>query len=86
MLMLTTPEEPISMVGQLRHRIPRNTGVLVGHYRLWNNCVTLLVQRQDRRNTKLRARRKDGEYVDFGEQTFHMVRSIYKKIRFKFKV
>lgn len=71
--MLTTPEEPIQSVGYLKHRYPRHAGVLSGHYRLWNNTVTLLVQRQDRKNFKIRGRRKEVSIDDYGEQTFHLV-------------
>lgn len=73
--MLTTPEEPAQCVGQLRYRNPRQVNVLMGHYRLRDNAVTLLVQRQETKNNsfnyRLRGKRK--EIPDQSEQSFQLV-------------
>lgn len=73
-LMLTTPEEPLLSVKHLRYRNSNHPGILVGHYRLWNNTVTLLVQRQDRKKFKAKNRRRDYSVDDCSDQTFHLVR------------
>lgn len=72
--MLTTPDEPANCVKHLRSRDPSYQGVMTGHYRLWNNTVTLLVQRQDRKKIKGKKRRDYTDYCeDYSDQTFHLV-------------
>lgn len=74
--MMTTPEEPVHCVGQLKHRNVRSPSVLTGHYRLKDDRVTIILQRQETRNNNTvykRNRRKDNMH-ETAEQTFHMVR------------
>jgi F-box protein 9 len=76
-LMLTTPDDPLSSLGQLRYRIPKNPAVLSGHYRLLEDRVVLVLHRQESAakmavNNRYRGRRREGTQ-DLGEQTFHLV-------------
>jgi F-box protein 9 len=76
-LMLTTPDDPLSSLGQLRFRTPKNPTVLSGHYRLHEDHVVLVLRRQDSAlkmavNNRYRGRRREGAQ-DLGEQTFHLV-------------
>ena len=72
--MLTSTDEAQYCVNSLRNRIPRNTSVLIGHYRLHDNYVTLVLKRQDTKGVNFAYRRKKREPVhDSGEQTFHIV-------------
>jgi hypothetical protein len=75
--MLTTPDDPLSSLGQLRYRIPKNPAVLSGHYCLLEDRVVLVLRRQDSAvklavNNRNRGRRREGTQ-DLGEQTFHLV-------------
>ena len=74
--MLTSTDDAQSCVSSLKNRNPRNTAVLVGHYRLHDNCVTLVLKRQETKSSVAvfsNRRRKRGEVVhDSGEQTFHV--------------
>lgn len=79
-LMLTTPDEPILCVSQLKSRNFKSPSVLSGHYRLKEDKLTIVVHRQE--NTKSnpynkRNRRKDTIYDAKSEQTFHLVIKIY---------
>jgi hypothetical protein len=78
-LMLTTPDDPLSSLGQLRYRSPKNSAVLSGHYRLLEDRVVVVLHRQDSGvkmtvNNRYRGRRREGTQ-DLGEQTFHLVSS-----------
>lgn len=74
--MMTTAEEPVQCLSQLKNRNIRSPSILTGHYRLKGDRVTLVVQRQEafKNNNQLykRNRKKDNLH-DPGEQTFHMV-------------
>ncbi|GAB1866468.1 F-box only protein 9 [Camponotus japonicus] len=81
-LMLTSTDEPQNCVNSLRNRVPRNTSVLIGHYRLRNNYVTLVLKRQETKGINFTYRRKKREPVhDSGEQTFHIEFEIRKHRR-----
>ncbi|XP_014478982.1 PREDICTED: F-box only protein 9 isoform X1 [Dinoponera quadriceps] len=72
-LMLTSTDEAQSCVNSLRSRIPRNSSVLVGHYRLHDNFVTLVLKKQETKVVNFTYRRNKREPVhDSGEQTFHI--------------
>lgn len=74
--MLTTPEEPVHCVAQLKNRNVRSSSVLTGHYRLKDDRVTIILQRQEVRNNNQiykRNRRRDNTQEN-PEQTFHMVK------------
>lgn len=75
--MLTSTEDAQTCVNSLKNRYPRNSSVLVGHYRLHENCVSLVLKRQETKTnttTFSNRRRKRAEFVhDSGEQTFHVV-------------
>ena len=76
-LMLTTPDDPVSSLGHLRFRTPKNSAVLSGHYRLHEDHVVLVLRRQDSAlkmtvNNRYRGRRREGAQ-DLSEQTFHLV-------------
>jgi len=75
-LMLTTPDDPLSSLGHLRFRTTKNPAVLSGHYRLHEDHVVLVLRRQDSAlkmtvNNRYRGRRREGAQ-DLGEQTFHL--------------
>lgn len=80
--MLTSTEDAQSCVSSLKTRNPRNNSVLVGHYRLHDNCVSLVLKRQETKTvttTFSNRRKKHAEPThDSGEQTFHVVCSYYK--------
>jgi len=79
--MLTSTDEAQSCVNSLRNRIPRNPSVLIGHYRLHDNCVTLVLKKQETKGVNFAYRRKKREPVhDSGEQTFHIVSNESQKI------
>ncbi|KAL2739689.1 F-box only protein 9 [Vespula maculifrons] len=73
-LMLTSTDEAQTSVNCLKNRIPRNSSVLIGHYRLCDNFVTLVLKRQDTKgnNNTCRRRRQRETVHDSGEQTFHV--------------
>ena len=72
--MLTSVDDAQSCVTSLKTRNPRNNAVLIGHYRLHDNCVTLVLKRQENKTNITTRRRKRGEVIhDSGEQTFHLV-------------
>ncbi|XP_071561951.1 F-box only protein 9 isoform X1 [Temnothorax nylanderi] len=71
-LMLTSTDEAQSCVNSLRNRIPRNPSVLVGHFRLHDNCVTLVLKRQETKGINFYRRKKREPVHDSGEQTFHI--------------
>ncbi|KAK2588306.1 hypothetical protein KPH14_004324 [Odynerus spinipes] len=72
-LMLTSTDEAQICVNSLKNRVPRNSSVLIGHYRLHDNYVTLVLKRQDTKGNNNTYRKKRREAVhDSGEQTFHV--------------
>lgn len=78
--MLTTAEEPVHCVSQLKHRNVKSPSILIGHYRLKDDKVTLVVHRQEafKNNNQLYKRnRKRDNMHDPGEQTFHMVSFVF---------
>lgn len=77
--MLTTPDEPAQCVGLLKQRQVRSSSVLTGHYRLKEDIVTIMVQRQESiKNPYRRSRRRDPAYTN-NQQTFHLVRVLMIK-------
>ncbi|KAJ8921794.1 hypothetical protein NQ315_008423, partial [Exocentrus adspersus] len=84
-LMLTSAEDPTQCVGLLKNRNARNP-VLSGYYRLKDDKVIIVVQKQDPKiaaqvqSFKRNPRKKDVQ--DSPEQTFHMelqIKSVPKK-------
>ncbi|KAG7190541.1 hypothetical protein KM043_006642 [Ampulex compressa] len=72
-LMLTSTDEAQTCVNSLRYRAPRNPSVLIGHYRLHDNCVILVLKKQEIKGNNNAYRRKKREPPhDSGEQTFHI--------------
>ncbi|XP_043285662.1 F-box only protein 9 [Venturia canescens] len=75
-LMLTSTDDAQSCVNSLKYRAPKNSSVLIGHYRLHDNCVTLVLKKQIIKGTNVTERtfrRKKREVVhDSGEQSFHV--------------
>ncbi len=77
--MLTTPEDPPVSLKELKHRNPRNTTVLRGHYRLHDDYVTIVLKREPEKssatNNKIRNQKRRGEALrtEPSEQTFHLV-------------
>ncbi|XP_011495663.1 PREDICTED: F-box only protein 9 [Ceratosolen solmsi marchali] len=87
-LMLTSTDEPQNCVNSLKFRDPRNNSILIGHYRLRDNCVSLVLKRQEINKMNSTSemssrRRKHLEPVhDSGEQTFHVefeIQSYHKR-------
>lgn len=72
-LMLTATDEPQTCVNYLKYRTPRNPSILIGHYRLHDNYVSLVLKKQEVKGNNIAYRRKKREPVrDSGEQTFHI--------------
>lgn len=75
--MLTTSEEPKSVVGQLRTRNPKNPVALIGHYKLQGEKVSLvLTQKSDSQvnnSNRFHQRIKEQNFETFGQQTFYLV-------------
>ncbi|XP_014236580.1 F-box only protein 9 [Trichogramma pretiosum] len=90
-LMLTSTEEPQSCVNSLKSRNPRNPSVLIGHYRLHENRVTLVMKRQGTKNDSnvvySNRRRKRNEIAhDSGVQTFYLefeIQTYRKRVNFQ---
>lgn len=85
-LMLTSTDEAQICVNSLKSRIPRNSSILIGHYRLRDNLVTLILKKQELKtnNNNNGYRRKRREFLhDSGEQTFHVefeIQNHHKKV------
>lgn len=73
--MLTSTDDAQNCVNALKYRNPRNLAVLIGHYRLHDNRVTLVMKKQESKsNINHNYKKKKREIVhDSGEQTFHLV-------------
>lgn len=75
-LMLTTSDDPAVSVRELKHRNPRNSTVLRGHYRLHDDRVTIFLKREPDKvtgNNKTRNRKgRDSLWTEPCEQTFHL--------------
>lgn len=76
-LMLTSTDEAQICVNSLKSRTPRNSSILIGHYRLRDNLVTLILKKQEHKtnnnnNNVYRRKRREISH-DSGEQTFHAV-------------
>lgn len=71
--MITTSEEPAQTVSQLKSRNPRYP-VLSGFYRLKDDTITLVFQRQEKKKTYQNFKKgRRREVQESFEQTFHMV-------------
>lgn len=78
-LMLTSTDEAQACVNAMKSRIPRNPSVLVGHYRLHDNFVTVVLKKQETKSVAV-ARKKKREPTR--EQTFHIefeIKDHYKR-------
>ncbi|XP_012260502.2 F-box only protein 9 isoform X2 [Athalia rosae] len=72
-LMLTSTDEAQTCVNALKQRSPRSPAVLIGHYRLLDNCVILILKHQETKGNNVVYRRKRRDPIhDSGEQTFHL--------------
>lgn len=74
--MLTSTEDAQTCVTSLKSRIPRNTSTLIGHYRLHDDRVSLILKKQDTKINIIAGnnRRRNREVShDSGEQSFHAV-------------
>lgn len=72
-LMLTSTDDAKVCVGALRNRSPKGPTILVGHYRLYEDSVTLVLKRQKGKGSEQGKNRNDDFYYS-SDQTFHMVR------------
>lgn len=72
-LMLTSTDEAQSCVNFLKYRTPRNPSVLIGHYILRDNCVILMLKKQEIKGVSTYRKKKKETMHDSGEQTFHIV-------------
>lgn len=70
-LMLTTADSPIPVLGHLRYRNSKNPSVLTGHYRLTDDVISVILQRNDKgtNNRYMRGRRQNPDLI---EQKFHI--------------
>lgn len=79
-LMLTTADEPAQCVALMKNRNARNP-VLSGYYRLKNDKVIIVIQKQEAKTAtqmqgfKRSSRKKDAQ--ESAEQTFHMVNATF---------
>ncbi|CAG5087429.1 Similar to FBXO9: F-box only protein 9 (Bos taurus) [Cotesia congregata] len=83
-LMLTSTDDAQNCVNALKYRTPRNLAVLIGHYRLHDNCITLVMKKQESKsNINHNYKKKKREIIhDSGEQTFHLeleIQSLHKR-------
>lgn len=77
--MMTTPDEPLSSLSNLRHRNPKHPAILSGHYRLHGSTISATLQRTKNSDTpistpRFRRLRQQQQQQDLGEQAFHLVR------------
>lgn len=79
--MLTSTDEAQSCVNSLKYRTPRNPSVLIGHYRLHDNCVILILKKQEIKGVNTYRKKKKETMHDSGEQTFHIVNIILNCIK-----
>lgn len=70
--MLTTPDQPAPVTCILKGRENRHPSLLTGHYRLQDDRVFIILQREDLINHRYR-KRKNNIPMDLIEQTFHIV-------------
>ncbi|EEZ97671.2 F-box only protein 9 [Tribolium castaneum] len=81
-LVLTSSEEPAQCVSLMKSRNARSP-ILRGYYRLKDDKVTLVVQRQDNKHVPgFKKKRRGGDLREMAEQTFHMelqIKSTNKK-------
>lgn len=71
--MLTTPDEPVSVVTHLRTKEPRNLQVVKGMYRFHGPNVSLVLKRQSREmSNRRKGRRHLGGTTDVAETTFQI--------------
>ncbi|XP_054268846.1 F-box only protein 9 [Macrosteles quadrilineatus] len=68
-LMLTTAEEPMSCLSLLKARQARHPAVMIGHYRLCDDRVTLTVQKQETGGPQKYKQRRNNNTQ---EHTFHL--------------
>ncbi|CAG2063210.1 unnamed protein product, partial [Timema podura] len=76
-LMLTTPDDPITSLAHLRQRTPRNPAVLTGHYRLHEDQVIMVLKKHGAQgkmsgNNRYRARHNRETSSDLEEQNYHL--------------
>lgn len=73
-LMLTSTDEAQACVNSLKQRTPRNSSVLIGHYRLHDKYVTVVLKKQLKHANNIAYRRRGRKELvhDSGEQTFHI--------------
>ncbi|EEB11637.1 F-box only protein, putative [Pediculus humanus corporis] len=69
--MLTTPDQPAPVTCILKGRENRHPSLLTGHYRLQDDRVFIILQREDLINHRYR-KRKNNIPMDLIEQTFHI--------------
>ncbi|XP_053651644.1 F-box only protein 9 isoform X2 [Cherax quadricarinatus] len=72
--MLTTSEEPATVVAQLRSREVRNPQTLIGHYRIHGSNVSLMFKRRscERMSNRRKGRRRIGGTTDVAETIFQI--------------
>ncbi|XP_076173513.1 F-box only protein 9 [Ptiloglossa arizonensis] len=80
-LMLTSTDEAQNCVNSLKNRIPRDPSILIGYYRLHDNCVTLVLRKQEVQEITTYKRKKREPIHDNGEQTFHIEFEIQNHFR-----
>lgn len=74
-LMLTTADEPAQCVPQLKHRTPKHSNILAGHYRQRDNVITVIIQKHEPAKEKgfRLKKRRDSIQVDNSSYIFQMV-------------
>lgn len=74
-VMLTTPDQPAHVVSLVKCRDARNPSALTGHYRLLDDRIMLVLQRQDLvsdSNNRYRNKRNNNLANDSADQAFHI--------------
>ncbi|XP_034943127.1 F-box only protein 9 [Chelonus insularis] len=86
-LMLTSTDDAQSCVNALKNRNPRNLSILVGHFRLRDNRVTLVLKKQESKSNSVTYKKKKRDLVhDSGEQTYHLefeIQTHHRKANFQ---
>lgn len=73
--MLTSTDDMQSCVNSLKYREPRNTSVLIGHYKLHENTATLVLRKPENKvnHSNLYWKRRRERLTDKGVRTFRVV-------------
>lgn len=74
-MMLTTPEEPYVCVPKLHCKDSKASSLLLGHFRMISNIITVVVKKRKERENNYYSRYRRGRFQQQAEpeRTFHLV-------------